>query len=110
MQALNSTARNQLAARFGDDRIPSEPPPTRTPPTAFVAPDIGATIGLMREHPAVLRALGLLAEIKIQTAAAHRLHRRRGCGRPQTFPAPPNVSPWTRYGAQFLPDGSPPAS
>jgi hypothetical protein len=108
VQALNAAARHEFARRWvAPDRRPPEPPPTRTPPS-FVPPDIHGTIGLLREHPAVMRALGLLAEIKIQAAAlpagfAAGVVRVRPLTTSRPFPA----SPWTRYSAQFLPDGSP---
>ena len=108
VQALNVTARNQLAARWGIPPEPRPTPPTPPTPPPFVPPDFHATLALLREHPAVLRALGLLAEIKMQVAA---LPTGFTAGvvrvRPQIMLVPAAASPWTRYSAQFLPDGSP---
>jgi hypothetical protein len=104
VQALNATARDQLAARWSGASTPPQPP-TRTPPPPFVPPDFHATIALLREHPAVMRALGLLAEIKIQLPAGFAAGVVRV--RPQITTVPPAASPWTHCSAQFLPDGSP---
>ena len=113
VQALNVTARSELAVSWGGDRMSPmrlpEPPPNPNPlPPPFKQPDIHGTIALLREHPAVLRALGLLAEVQIEVAA---LPTGFAAGvvrvRPQITLVPAAASPWTRYDTQFLPDGSP---
>ena len=52
-----------------DDPFPSEavpPPPEAAPPRAAPPPpEFGRVVSLLREHPAVLRALGLIFELRV---------------------------------------------
>lgn len=103
LASFESVVRAQLAKHWsGPD------PPLRaqseSPAIAPSAPDFHGTISLLREHPSVLRALGLILVLRVPEAD---LPSRRGFMRVR-WPAapeglPPIVSPWTRYGSQFLP-------
>jgi hypothetical protein len=114
MSALNQVARNQLLAHWSAP-APMPPPvtPPTTPPPPFVPPDFHRTIALLREHPAVLRALGLIIEIKLPFTALPSV-LPTGVVRvrwPQAPAAlPPITSPWTRYSDQFLPGTTSPTS
>ncbi len=102
---LEDAVRGELAARWS-----GEPPQVRDASrgarTAAVPPDFHRTMAMLREHPAVLRALGLIAEIEIPTvsipvAATDPMLRLRCLGDVPALPV--IVSPWTRYGDEFRP-------
>jgi hypothetical protein len=82
------------AAREDADDAPAPPPP----------PGFHRTISLLREHPAVLRTLGLIFDITATPPTG-----LADAGQLQVaWPEPPAglpqiVSPWTIYGAGFLP-------
>ncbi|MEO3787596.1 hypothetical protein ABGB12_30080 [Actinocorallia sp. B10E7] len=67
------------------------------------------TLSMLREHPAVLRALGLIVELRLDarevSALAGGTVRVLWPGR--AAPLPEVVSPRTRFGAEFLPASMP---
>ncbi len=80
------------------DAPPPAPDP-RAPKPDFAAPDFHRVIALMRQHPAVLRALGLVLEVQVPRATLDSI--RRGTVR-VTWPSPPatfetSTSPATRF-------------
>jgi hypothetical protein len=104
---LNAAARRELQRSWSGDPPPQPAvdPPTSTPP--FVPPDFNRTIVLLREHPAVLRALGLIFDVKIDASG---LPFPTGVVRvtvPQQPAGLPTIkTPWTSYTAQFMPGPS----
>jgi hypothetical protein len=86
---------------------PPPPPPDMTPPPP--PPDFHRVISLLREHPAVLRALGLIFDLRVTPPAQHPeladagQVRVRWPGASADAALPAIVSPWTRYGHAFLP-------
>jgi len=96
----------------------SGPPPRGTAPdtTPRPPPDFHRVISLLREHPAVLRGLGLIFELRptppagLEAAGQVRVRWLRDDpppaeeeGGPFDHPRPSIVSPWTRYGRAFRP-------
>jgi hypothetical protein len=100
-----SALRNELMKRWSAEG-PRIPPPTSLSPPSCQPPDFHRTISMLREHPAVLRALGLIIELKIQVS---KLPTRftEGLVRVSWPDAPvfqPKVeAPWTQYDSRFLP-------
>jgi hypothetical protein len=104
---LAGVVRVQLAANWSDDPPPPPPPPPLPPPPAFQPPEFHHTIAMLREHPAVLRALGLIIELTIPVAS---LPIQAGIVRvgwsdaPTAAPSLPHiVSPWTQFDKMMLP-------
>jgi hypothetical protein len=104
--AFDRAVRETLRDRWSAEAAPI--PPTDTNPLPpFEPPDFHRTITMLREHPAVLRALGLIAEIRLNPSvvpagAAQQLFVR--VGRELTDGTLPQiVSPWTKLGDQFRP-------
>lgn len=87
-------------ARFTSRATTAPPPPASPEPAGF-----HRTLSMLREHPAVLRALGLILELRLDANALSVLAggtvRVLWPGRPE--PLPSVVSPRTRFGAEFLP-------
>jgi hypothetical protein len=77
--------------------------PRRAPRTAAPAepPTFDRTISLLREHPAVLRALGLAFDIRATPPFPTGSVKVLWLGADPGLPA--IVSPWTAYGRGFLP-------
>ena len=103
---LSKKIHEELAANWSGGEIADGEP---SPPIVEEATplDFQQAIGFLREHPTVLRALGLIAELNIAStdipeSLASGVVSVRWSGAP---PAPfPNIlSPWTRYGPEFLP-------
>ena len=111
LEALNPVARQQLLALWGTDMPPptSAPPPLAAP-TPFVPPDFHGALALLREHPQVLRQLGLILEITLPVSQLPS-PLTGGVVRVSCPSQPPSVPPitaaWTRYSDEFLPAGSP---
>lgn len=78
------------------------------PPTPAPA-GFHRTLSLLREHPSILRALGLILELRLNaselTPLAGGTVRVRWPGR--AAPLPPVVSPRTRFGVEFRPGAAP---
>ena len=110
VDALNPVAQQQLRTNFGTDAPqPSSAPPTPATPPPFVPPDFDRTLALLREHPQVLRRLGLIIELTLPMAQLPHLLTggvvRVSCqSQPTTVP---HISAaWTHYSADFLPAGA----
>jgi hypothetical protein len=104
---FHATVRSEVAAYA--DAGGRVTPPAPAPPRAVVPPDAHRTLGLLREHPAVLRALGLILDVPLPAgalpAAATGVVSVEWPGRPESLP--PVVSRWTRYRREtFLPDAA----
>ena len=84
--------------------FPSVPPP---PPAVAPAPppDFHRTISLLREHPAVLRALGLIFELRVTPPDGLEAGQVKAAwpGAADEPSLPAIVSPWTAYGREFRP-------
>ena len=94
--------RDQLdAGGWADDPDDPAPPPSVGRPN-FAVPDFHAVVAMLREHPAVLRELGLTFEVTVSLndltggAGTDDLQLSVTCDDPQ-LRAPFLVSPWTRY-------------
>lgn len=76
---------------------------TRTAPTM----DFHRSLALLREHPAVLRALGLILELRIKVVESQLLEdpteRFIRVLWPGTDQVPDIISPWTEFGREFFP-------
>jgi hypothetical protein len=88
----------------GQDEAPAPPladAPTPVPPQGF-----HRIVSLLREHPAVLRALGLIFDLRVTPptglADAGQV-RVLWPAAPTGASAPTIVSPWTQYGRAFFP-------
>lgn len=106
--ALDDAVRTRLAGwEPGPDAIPAGPGGPQAQ-----EPDFHATISLLREHPAVLEALGLVIELRVPAIPAGLADggvvEVRWPGAPATLPA--IRAPWTRYGATFRPASTPTVS
>jgi hypothetical protein len=88
--------------------VVSEQSALPAPPTPVPA-GFHRTLSLLREHPTILRALGLILELRLNaselTSHAGGTVRVNWPGR--AAPLPPVVSPRTRFGAEFLPGAAP---
>jgi hypothetical protein len=109
---FEGVVRAQLAARWsGPEPSAAEPPepvpgvnPALVDPLNDSGPGFHRSISLLREHPAVLKALGLIIELRVAAADVpfpEGFVRVRWPRAPETLPA--LVPPWTQYGSQFLP-------
>jgi hypothetical protein len=85
-------------------------------PSAWELPDFHRCVALLREHPSVLRALGLIVELRLtgalplSTSAAPRAVRVRCTPVSQELPPPDMASVWTAYefdGGRFRPSAPP---
>jgi len=106
--ALDDTVRTRLESwQQGPGATPAGPGGPQA-----VEPDFHTTVSLLREHPAVLAALGLVVELRIPALPAGLtgggLVEVRWPGAPTTLPE--IRSPWTRYGATFRPASTPTVS
>lgn len=102
-KALDRVARAQLMSDWSDQPPPRPQPSPPTPPS-FQPPEFHQTIAKLREHPAVLRALGLIIEFTIPTAALplqSGVMRVRWPSEPSTLPD--IVSLWTQFDDLILP-------
>jgi len=103
--ALNAAVRTELLSRWSGEESP--PPQVITLPAPdFQPPDFHRTISMLREHPTVLRALGLIIELRLPISAlptrfSEGIVRVRWPGAPASISK--IVTPWTRYDNRFLP-------
>ncbi|MGI4832327.1 MAG: hypothetical protein ACRYFK_02600 [Janthinobacterium lividum] len=113
---LDRVVREQLTANWRDDTSP--PPPRSMAPQPVAAPvDFHRTLSLLREHPAVLRALGLIIELRLPVAQLPAdlntgIVRVSWPDAPAAPALPAIVSPCTQYefdlaSARFLPASTP---
>lgn len=83
------------------------PPPPPPPPDARGAdpppPGFDRMMSLLREHPAVLRALGLIFEVRVTPPAGLADAGQVRITWPGGAPELPAVAPWTVYDAGFRP-------
>ncbi|NML65448.1 hypothetical protein HHL22_09550 [Hymenobacter sp. RP-2-7] len=114
--ALDQVVREQLRAKWSDDTPPLAAAPIGPAPAAAPV-DFHRAISLLREHPAVLRALGLIIELRLPVAQlpanlAVGVVRVRWPDAPAAPALPAIISPWTRYelslaGQSFWPAATP---
>lgn len=101
---FHTAVREQLQAHWSGPEPPPATPPPPGPP-AVDPPDFHRAVSMLREHPAVLQALGLIFELRIPQADVRPSGvvqvRWPGAPPPPGFPA--IVSPWTRYSTSFRP-------
>ncbi|MVN75598.1 hypothetical protein GO988_04595 [Hymenobacter sp. HMF4947] len=112
---LDRVVRKQLNTYWRDDTLP--PPPSPIGPTPVAAPvDFHRTLSLLREHPAVLRALGLIIELRLPVAQLPAgltgVVQVRWPDAPAAPTLPAIVSPFTQYefepaSQRFLPASTP---
>ncbi|MEU4447686.1 hypothetical protein AB0K14_10275 [Actinosynnema sp. NPDC050801] len=94
----DAVVRPHLATWFDETPVPAEPEPPPVP--VHVARDFHGTVSLLREHPAVLRKLGLVFEVVLDRSAlavgdpAGRLLSIRCPDPPLSFLV---TAPWTHY-------------
>lgn len=114
--ALDQVVRKQLTTKWRDDTPPPPPPGPVGPPPAAPPVDFHRALSLLREHPAVLRALGLIIELQLPVAQLPALAtgvvRVSWPDAPAAPALPTIVSPWTQYevdlaSARFLPASTP---
>lgn len=100
---LDRVVREQLMTNWSDEPPPRPQQPPQPPPS-FQPPEFHQTIAKLREHPAVLRALGLIIEFTIP-AAALPLQSGVICVRWPSKPStlPDIVSLWTQFDDLMLP-------
>ncbi len=98
-------------ARWNDGgaagRAPAPPATPAPAPPPLAPPGFDRVISLLREHPAVLRALGLVFDVRVtapEALAGGGEVRIRWPGADASLPQ--IVSPWTQYGRGFLPDSA----
>ncbi|MER7585777.1 hypothetical protein [Kitasatospora sp. NPDC097691] len=110
LPAFHNTVRSELA-KYQDDETPPAPAanaPAGTGPDAG-PPDVHRVLALLREHPAVLRAMGLILELPVPVADLPDTDEgviRVGWDTPPAG-LPPIASPWSAYTrATFLPTGA----
>ncbi|HEY2138088.1 MAG TPA: hypothetical protein VGH49_19545, partial [Xanthobacteraceae bacterium] len=107
--ALDTVVRTELMANFSAAPPAAPAPPviaSLPAPPSFAPPDVHRTLSMLREHPAVMRALGLIIELRLPMSdlpanLAQGLVRVRWPAAPASLPA--IVSPWSRYDQRFLP-------
>lgn len=68
-------------------------------------PDFNKIIGLLREHPTVLEALGLIFELPLGIRPPQRGRIKVSVKNVAAGMVPPSVAPWTRFAAAFRPTG-----
>jgi hypothetical protein len=109
-EALAAKVDSELDARWsGADEaaLPALPPQTaQQPEPQRVPPDFNAKLAMLREHPAVLRALGLLFEIEVTQVVFERGLVKVRPAQALPVDVPRSVAPWTRYGTAFRPTSS----
>jgi hypothetical protein len=105
-KTLDDVVLGRLAANWSDEP-PPRPPPVLPSPPIFQPPEFHQTLAKLREHPAVLRALGLIIEFTLPVAAlplASGVTKVRWPAAPTSAPALPTiVSPWTQFDDRMLP-------
>jgi hypothetical protein len=102
--ALDAVVARELIERWSGPEPAAAPLPPLPPPPPFRPPNFHQTIAMLREHPHVLRALGLIFDITLPAASLpvqSGVLRIRWPDAPNTLPA--FRSPWTQFSAKFLP-------
>lgn len=103
---FDEVIRRQLQSRWGTTAESLLPPPPAAGPFGMPAPDFNQTISLLREHPGVLRALGLIFDVTLTTGLPTEMPTGFVSVKVKGSPIPglpPGVSPWTKFGRRFLP-------
>ena len=102
---LQAVLRTQLEANWmGEGTTPPSPQPVLTESQTL---GFGTIYALLREHPAVLRALGLILDLDLPASAT--IPAEGGVvsvswpGSPQPPLLPTISSPWSQFGREFLP-------
>lgn len=104
---LDNAVSRELKDRWSGEEQPIPPPPPfKEDKTCLDLPDFHKTISMLREHPAVLRSLGLIMELRIPVSELHKsfsegILRVRWPDVPASIPK--IVSPWTKYDKGFMP-------
>ncbi|MBM4764825.1 hypothetical protein [Bacillus sp. B15-48] len=107
ISTLDSFIEAELKKRWsGEELQNSTQPAVNGGESNCQPPDFHGTLALLREHPAVLRALGLIIELRIPRSNlsgvnAEGIVRVRWPDAPAFLPT--IVSPWTKYVQGFLP-------
>ncbi|CAN7717507.1 hypothetical protein LJR251_005922 [Rhizobium rhizogenes] len=102
---FDKVIRQQLQSRWGSHASSLLPPPAAAGPFGMRPPDFNQTISLLREHPAVLRALGLIFDVTFTTGLPAGISTGFVRVRVKDSPIPallPIISPWTQFGRRFL--------
>ncbi|MFI0898486.1 hypothetical protein [Streptomyces sp. NPDC020983] len=105
--AYQDKVRSELAG-YQDDETPAAPQ-TSAAAADSESPDVHQVLSLLREHPAVMRAMGLILTLPVPVAALPAVDEGVVRVRWDTPAAglPPIVSPWSAYErTEFLPSGS----
>jgi hypothetical protein len=107
--AYQDKVRSELAG-YQDDEAPAAPQAGGEGAAAGSGPpDVHQVLSLLREHPAVMRAMGLILTLPLPAAVLPAADEGVVRVRWDTPAAglPPIVSPWSAYGrTDFLPSGS----
>jgi hypothetical protein len=106
LPAYQDKVRSELAG-YQDEETPTVPQTSATPDTE--PPDVHRVLSLLREHPAVMRAMGLILSLPVPAAALPAVDEGVVRVRWDAPPAglPLIVSPWSAYErTEFLPSGS----
>jgi hypothetical protein len=105
--------RRLAATDLGTSQVVPRPPDEDDfPPPEHPPPDFHRVVSMLREHPGVLRALGLLIEIEVRDLSGLGLGGlvRVVCTLPADAPALTHLNRWTSYtlaGHRFLPAPAP---
>ena len=103
--ALAEVVQKELETRWSGPDISPPPPKAKA---SHDLPDFNRVISMLREHPTVLRALGLIFKIPVPANSVPSIFPagfvKVRCPEATNLSIPEIVSPWTRYGNGFLPD------
>ncbi|CAH2214818.1 hypothetical protein [Tepidibacter aestuarii] len=109
---LDKVVCNELKTRWSGEEliIPTPPPNIDEEEQCTKLPDFHQTIAMLREHPNVLKALGLIIELRIPFSKLPTDYTSgivRVCWPDAPESLPKIVSPWTRYDKDFMPGSNP---
>lgn len=101
---LDKKVRDELLNRWSGEESPiKEPSPIEEEEKCKQKPDFHQTIAMLREHPAVLQALGLIIELRIPNSGFPPEGIVRVCWPDAPAFIPKIVSPWSKYDKEFMP-------
>jgi hypothetical protein len=103
---MDAAIRTELKSRWSTVTAPTTPAPS-LPQGSAEPPGFHRVLSMLREHPAVLAALGLIVELKLPNPPPFATGVVRVGWRAAPAALPAIVSPWTKYERPFLPASTP---